>query len=140
MNNLSNQPEQQTYGTAVLPPINQNLNQSLNVTPIEKEAQLRKMDRSLNQTHDGTFVKSDRFNRPKGFAELNRLSNKLFIDNHPSDMQPNNPYWFGKAGTANSNPNHTPSNNQIYNYDARRRNLLKSLENSVPVHQKSSYF
>jgi hypothetical protein len=69
-----------------MPPINGQYNQQSMETHLEREAQLRQLQRANSL--------------PKGQSELNRVSNKLYNDNQPTPEWPNSSYWFGRAGAA----------------------------------------
>jgi hypothetical protein len=95
-----------------LPPINnQNMmnnhlssssNQLFNSTQIEREAQKRTMDKKASRNMPPQLVKSNdkSLTGPsyRQHRELNRISNKLYNDNDPTNDYPNNTYWFGRAG------------------------------------------
>lgn len=78
--------QQQQTSIPHMPPINNQYTQPINnQTQLEREANLRQLQRANSM--------------PKGQSELNRLSNKLYNDNQPTDEFPNYTYWFGQAGT-----------------------------------------
>lgn len=86
-------------GAAHLPPI----------TQLEREAHIRSFERmnsnSLNGFGGGgvTSAASHKMMvKTKNEQELNRVSNKLYNDNGPSDRSPNTPFWFGRTGSYNS--------------------------------------
>lgn len=84
-------------GVAHLPPI----------TQLEREAHIRSFERmnsnSLNGFGGVTSAASHKMMvKTKNEQELNRVSNKLYNDNGPSDRSPNTPFWFGRTGSYNS--------------------------------------
>lgn len=69
------------------------------------------------------------------FAELNRVSNKLYNDNQPTRDYPNDPFWFGRTGAPRRFMDPSQSQSQqaaIQFQDVRRRKLLDALENRAP--------
>lgn len=104
-----------------------NQNTSFDLTPkIQQEAERSRMNRSGTLQADAL--------RPKGFNELNRVSNKLNTDNQPTRDYPNMSMWFGRTG-----PHRTSLENlkpapglENYSNDPRRRKLLDQLEHRSP--------
>lgn len=127
----------------------QNIFPVIDMTPLEREAQHRLADRSLDTTNATSaankFVNNSLANsswisnvsnvKKEKPSDLNKLSNKVFSGNQPTPESPNNPYWFGRAGPpvkyvdayGNSEPRQAS-----YVYDVRRRRLEDSLENRIP--------
>lgn len=76
---------------------------------IEREATLRRLDRMptyalppqapskeqsfLSQSFSGGSRPAGELNR-----DINRVSNRLYMDNQPTVEYPNDPYWFGRTG------------------------------------------
>jgi hypothetical protein len=97
----------------------------LDFTPkLQQEAEMRVLNRSHTNTAEPL--------RPKGYMELNRLTNKLFNDNQPTNEYPNHSYWFGRAGQHKTAIGTFNQTNDQYSADPRRRKLLDSLENRSP--------
>jgi hypothetical protein len=64
------------------------------------------------------------------FAELNRVSNKLYNDNQPTREYPNDPFWFGRTGAHRRFMEQSQSQQLAVQFqDVRRRKLLDALEN-----------
>lgn len=117
----------------------------VDMTPLEREAQHRLVDRSgvdmgssnklaNNSLANSSWLSSASRGKEKP-SDLNRLSNKVFTGNQPTPESPNNPYWFGRAGPpvryvdAYGN---AETRQAAYVYDVRRRRLEDSLENRIP--------
>jgi hypothetical protein len=67
------------------------------------------------------------------FAELNRVSNKLYNDNQPTRDYPNDPFWFGRTGAPRRFLDPSQSQQAAVQFqDVRRRKLLDALENRTP--------
>ena len=107
-------PTSSSQQAPILPPI----------SLIEREAHIRNLKRmdSNSNSMNGFDSASSNFNlnsaeaanhkmmlRSKNEQELNRISNKLYNDNAPSDRNPNTPFWFGRTGSYNSSKIHQTS-------------------------------
>jgi hypothetical protein len=103
--------QQPPMPNASLPPINnQNMmnnhlntsnNQFFNSTQIEREAFQRTMEKKATRNMPPQSKSNDKSLTGPSYRqnrELNRISNKLYNDNDPTNDYPNNTYWFGRAG------------------------------------------
>lgn len=103
-----------TNSASILPPIqaptNNNKPSYDMITKLEREAHIRSFERmnsnSLNGFGSASNLSSSSNNKimvkNKNEHELNRVSNKLYNNNGPSNAYPNSPFWFGRMGTSDS--------------------------------------
>ena len=117
--------------------------QSIPILPIEREAHIRSYERSfidrppvqapaaVNSMATNSWVSTSSNHTIKEKPnELTKLA-KLYVGNQPSNDSPNNPYWFGRAGSQVKYVDEFGNlpKQAANTYDVRRRKLLDTLEN-----------